>query len=192
MSNAPKIKKCDTINIHGTDFVGYKGLIDHAHQCGMKSLNTEILQFPNTENNETVIVKCTVRTNDDTVYTSIGDANPSNVNPSCAFSYIRVAETRAKSRAISDAYNVKNSIEDDCPESLLSAHHGDQDYSNNQSSSTKPASTKQLNFASNLIEANGHDPDKYIRDTFNKQFSDLTYYEADKIIKSFRQDPEMY
>jgi hypothetical protein len=94
----------------GTDVVLYKGLLDAAHRAGMVSMETEIQQYPSKDNDQTCIVRATVTFFADEdrrgIYAAIGDANPKNVGPMVAPHFIRMAETRAKARALRDALNV--------------------------------------------------------------------------------------
>jgi len=101
----------------GKDVVLYQGLLDAAHRAGMVSMSTEILQYPHADNDHTCIVRASVRLwvgragQDEGLghpreYTGIGDANPKNVGANIAPHFIRMAETRAKARALRDALNV--------------------------------------------------------------------------------------
>lgn len=86
-----------------------EGLRILANIKGIKSLTTEILQYPNKENAGVCIMKATLvgydidpKTDEliEVLYTSIGDANQSNTNKMVAPHFIRMAETRAISRAL--------------------------------------------------------------------------------------------
>ncbi len=90
----------------GKQFVLYAGLLDEAHSLGLSRVDTELLQTPHGTNANTAIVKASVRMNDDEVFTGIGDASPENVGRNIAPHIIRMAETRAKARALRDAVNV--------------------------------------------------------------------------------------
>ena len=94
------------VNLQGKNFVTYNGLIDLAHQMELKSITTEIIQFPNDENNNQCIVKAVATTFNEQVFEGYGDADPSNVNRMIAKHLIRMAETRAKARALRDLTNV--------------------------------------------------------------------------------------
>jgi len=93
------------IERQGKRFVLYAGLLEEAHSRGLRSIETDLLQIPDHENGEVAIVKAVVRT-EDGKYTGIGDASPENVNRAIAPHLIRMAETRAKARALRDAINV--------------------------------------------------------------------------------------
>lgn len=100
------------INRQGKDMVLYAGLVDAAHRAGLLGIQTAILQFPKQENGDTIIVFATAYFPGDTpeavrrAFTGIGDANPQNVGKNIAPHFIRMAETRAKARALRDALNV--------------------------------------------------------------------------------------
>ena len=109
------------INLQGKSFVTYEGLLDLAHQMGIVSLDVELLQFPNEENNMTAIARA-VATTEKNRFSDIGDASPRSVNNMLAPHIIRMASTRAKARALRDLTNVgmtaieELSIEDDVKE----------------------------------------------------------------------------
>ena len=53
------------INLQGKSYVTYEGLLDLAHQKNLKSLEVEIIQFPNKENNMTAICSARAATEDE-------------------------------------------------------------------------------------------------------------------------------
>jgi len=98
-----------------TRFVLYAGLLDLLHQTsgGLFAIETDIVQLPAAENAQTAICRAVVRVFDPhdadvvrRVTTGIGDANAGNVNRGMDGHVIRLAETRAKARALRDAVNV--------------------------------------------------------------------------------------
>ncbi len=95
-----------TIIRQGKQFVLYAGLLDEAHSKGITSLDTELLQPPSEANGQCAIVKASVRMQDGGVFTGLGDASPENVGRTIAPHIVRMAETRAKARALRDAVNV--------------------------------------------------------------------------------------
>lgn len=93
------------IERQGRKFVLYSGLLDEAHQRGLRSIETELLQVPSAQNGEVAIARAVVRT-EEGKFTGIGDASPQNVGRAIVPHVIRMAETRAKARALRDAINV--------------------------------------------------------------------------------------
>jgi len=87
------------------DAISFKGLLALAHDAGLKSTSTEVVQFPTDENRWTTVVRATIALASGT-FTGIGDANPENVNPEVAQHAVRVCETRALARALRVALNV--------------------------------------------------------------------------------------
>jgi hypothetical protein len=87
------------------EFVLYAGLLDMAHREGLRRITTKLVQVPSAENGQLAIVWAEVETNRG-AFTGIGDASPDNVGRMVALHTIRMAETRAKARALRDAINV--------------------------------------------------------------------------------------
>lgn len=99
------IKKEFIVERQGQTFVRYAGILDEAHEQGLKSIVTELVQTPNQDNRNTAICKAIVETSKG-IFTGIGDAAPDNVGRAMQNCLIRMAETRAKARALRDAINV--------------------------------------------------------------------------------------
>lgn len=93
------------INLQGKSFVTYEGLLDLAHQRGLKSLEVEIIQMPDSENNMTAICMA-MATTEEKKFQDIGDASPGSVNRALVPHLIRMASTRAKARVLRDLTNV--------------------------------------------------------------------------------------
>jgi len=89
----------------GRTFALYAGLLDKAHGRGLKGITTELVQVPSEANGQTAICRATVTTESGT-FTGLGDACPSSVSRTMVPHLIRLAETRAKARALRDAVNV--------------------------------------------------------------------------------------
>jgi hypothetical protein len=109
-SHAPLTTRIDIHNKDGQkvgekEVVTYAGVLALAHEDGLRSIRTKLVQIPDKENGQTAIVTAAVRTNKG-VFTGIGDANPGNVNRRIAPHLIRMAETRAKARALKDSANI--------------------------------------------------------------------------------------
>jgi len=99
------MKKEFTVERDGKTFVLYAGLLDMAHERGLKAVTTTLVQIPNEMNGNVAICHATVETEQGT-FTGLGDASPTNVNRMMSPHLIRMAETRAKARALRDAVNV--------------------------------------------------------------------------------------
>lgn len=96
----------------GKTFVLYAGLVDEAHERGLSEIRTELIQAPSAENGDVAIAKAavTLASADEVperTFEGIGDASPRNVSKNIAPHLIRMAETRAKARALRDAVNVE-------------------------------------------------------------------------------------
>jgi hypothetical protein len=102
----PKLDERFVISIEGQDFVKYAGLLDLAHQKKLCRLEVEILQYPTNENGMMAICKARAETATGECFTDIGDASPANCHARIAKHCLRLASTRAKSRAIRDCVNV--------------------------------------------------------------------------------------
>lgn len=85
--------------------VTYAGLLNRAHQEGLKSIKTTLVQAPSEANGMTAISMAEVET-EKGVFTDYGDANPENVDSIIVPHIIRMSVTRAKARALRDAINV--------------------------------------------------------------------------------------
>lgn len=99
------MKQQFVVESKGKPFCLYAGLLDEAHGQGLKHIDTELIQVPTADNQQTAIVRATVVTERGS-FTGIGDASPANVARVMVTCLIRMAETRAKARALRDAVNV--------------------------------------------------------------------------------------
>jgi len=99
------VKREFMVERNGRTFVLYAGLLDEAHRQGLKSITTQLIQVPGPDNGYTAICQAVVETSKG-VFSGIGDASPENVPPQMRMHLIRMAETRAKARALRDAVNV--------------------------------------------------------------------------------------
>lgn len=93
-------------DLKGKQFVLYQGLLDEAHGKGLKGIQTQIVQVPTPDNGQVAVVGAKVEMDEGRTFTGIGDASPENVGRAIAPHIIRMAETRAKARALRDAINV--------------------------------------------------------------------------------------
>ena len=94
------------VNLKGKEFVTYEGLLNEAHTKGLKRIATRIISLPDASNGNTCVVTAEVELEGGRVFHGIGDASPQNVNPMIKPHLVRMAETRAKARALRDAVNV--------------------------------------------------------------------------------------
>ncbi len=97
------------IERQGKRFVLYAGLLEEAHSRGLHKIETDLLQIPTPENNEVAIVGARVTMEMDgalRTFSGIGDASKENVGKNIQAHLIRMAETRAKARALRDAVNI--------------------------------------------------------------------------------------
>jgi hypothetical protein len=87
------------------EVVTYQGLLSKAHEEGLAHVATKLLQIPTEENGRTAVARALVETKKGR-FEALGDASPENVNSFIVPHLIRMAETRAKARALRDAVNV--------------------------------------------------------------------------------------
>jgi len=99
------LKKEFIIERQGKSFVLYAGLLEEAHAQGLKEVSTALLQVPTPDNGNMAVCSAVVETERGR-FTGIGDASPGNVSKMILPHLIRMAETRAKARALRDAVNV--------------------------------------------------------------------------------------
>ena len=91
-------------NISGKEFVKYEGLLNAFHENGGKEIRTELVQDHLGEE-VFFIFKATV-TGERGIFEGYGDACKGNVNPMIVKHMMRMAETRAKARALRDYNNI--------------------------------------------------------------------------------------
>jgi hypothetical protein len=91
--------------IGSKDVVTYAGLLAKAHDEGLARVKTTLVQIPSEDNGRTAIAKAEVQTGKG-LFEALGDASPENVNAFIVPHLIRMAETRAKARALRDAVNI--------------------------------------------------------------------------------------
>jgi hypothetical protein len=88
------------------EFVVYAGLLDLAHQKGLKALIIEVVQFPTKDNGNEAICKAMLESRDCEEFIDYGDAGPRNVSSYIAPHILRMASTRAKARVLRDFTNI--------------------------------------------------------------------------------------
>ena len=179
------------IERQGKRFVLYAGLLEEAHSRGLRSIETELLQVPAAENGDVAIVRAVVRL-EDGKYAGIGDASPQNVGRQIVPHIIRMAETRAKARALRDAINVGVAAfeelggEEVAGESVsrASAASSAQDEADNRQAGHEenrgglPATRKQLNYLEALVSDVVEDGITRFEEMVGKPIGELTREEA--------------
>lgn len=104
------IDKKYLIDRQGKTAVVYAGLLEAAHNAGLKRITTRMLQAPAEENRWTAIFHAEVELGDGSIFTGTGDANVENVARMVAPHFIRMGETRAKARALRDALSITDVV----------------------------------------------------------------------------------
>lgn len=176
----------------GRRFVLYAGLLEEAHARGLRSIETELLQVPHAENGEVAIARAVVRT-EEGKFSGIGDASPGNVSRAIAPHIIRMAETRAKARALRDAINVGvtaleelgDEEEEVVPEPVRETRVKGAQPEENKNELPKealPATRKQLNYLEALIADVVEDGVAKFEDMVGKPVSELSRGEASEWI----------
>ena len=181
------------IERQGRRFVLYAGLLEEGHTRGLRSIETELLQVPADENGEVAIVRAVVRT-EDGKFTGIGDASPENVNRTIAPHVIRMAETRAKARALRDAINVGVAALEELdgePEEFVPARESWQAAAQEppeprmpreENKNALPATRKQLNYLEALVADVVEDGIDKFEEMVGKPIGELTREEASEWI----------
>ena len=178
------------IERQGKRFVLYAGLLEEAHSRGLRSIETELLQVPAKENGEVAIVKAVIRT-EEGKFAGIGDASPQNVNRAIAPHLIRMAETRAKARALRDAINVGVTAFEELggpgeeevvePRGRRSGD-GRPKAQNEEGRGELPATRKQLNYLEALVSDVVEDGIGRFEEMVGKPVGELTREEASEWI----------
>jgi len=118
----PSLNQDMLVEVRGKKVPSYAGVLDLAHQHGLVSIRTSLIQAPTEENGREAIVHATITLLDaagdmpQRIFEALGDANPNNVNRPIAAHIIRMAETRAKGRAMRDATNIGLAIAEELGE----------------------------------------------------------------------------
>src|SRR6185436_3370308 len=84
--------------------VPYAELLSRGHDEGLARVRTSLHQVPTEDNGRLAIVKAEIETSKG-LFEAYGDADPTSVEERFVPHLIRVAETRAKARALRDAVN---------------------------------------------------------------------------------------
>jgi hypothetical protein len=111
------------VSLQGRAYSTWAYTLDTAHGMNTAPLvrflgiSTAIVQLPTTENGMVAVVHATVtwrNAEGDTVqFQGIGDANPTNCGPVGKTALLRMAEVRAKGRALRDSVNIGEVLEEE-------------------------------------------------------------------------------
>ncbi len=111
----PLDREKHVVSLQGKEYVLYAGVLSLAHEKGLLSIETLLVQIPGPDNEHTAIVKARVEFADGQRFEEYGDASPRNVTARIATALIRMAATRAKGRAMRDAVNVGETLAEELP-----------------------------------------------------------------------------
>lgn len=186
MSSKPIINEKFIIRVQGSEFVKYEGLLDLAHQKGLKSISTRIIQLPNKENGNTCIVKAICKTEDGNEFHGIGDAAPNSVNRMIVPHLIRMAETRAKARALRDLTNVgMTAFEEITTDEEPVNSNGYRSNRNNNDYVITEAQLKRLYAIANKAGVNSQKVQEHVFKRFKKKPEELTKSEYDIVCAGY-------
>lgn len=188
---------------NGRTFVLYAGLLDEAHRQGLKSITTQLIQVPGPDNGYTAICQAVVETSKG-VFSGIGDASPENVPPQMRMHLIRMAETRAKARALRDAVNVGVAALEELAEEAEAVEAGPagrragrgapRQLLPEESGAGGPAATEAQMRAIRAIGRTRHQfsddqLEELARERFGKGLAELSRREASALIDDLRSGP---
>lgn len=218
------MRKDFMVERQGKTFCLYAGLLDLAHQTGLLSIKTSLVQIPSEANNRTAICTAVVTMIKDGVekeFTGIGDAAPNNVAPAMQNCLIRMAETRAKARALRDAVNIGVAAFEELGD--VDAHDGAPErgyatggYVRNgrpqrgQDSMSQPppalkssppqqrenaseseATTSQMEAIRSLCKRQSIEPEAFAKETLNSPLESLSQTQASELIKQLNSKRQL-
>lgn len=165
-------------NIKGKDFVLYAGLLDLAHQIGIRSIRVKTIQFPTQENGLEAICEAYVESKNGDNFIEIADANPNNVAPLVKQHILRMAATRAKARALRDMTNIGIT----CLEELgnIDEVKNDQSNQNNHQSNVPPVQKNKQGNESTDGKTKGNEKKTAAAQEKKKEKPKETFSESDK------------
>lgn len=182
--------------LQGKQFVLYGGLLHLAHQDGLTSVHTEILQFPNDDNANCCIIRATVQTTKGT-FTGIGDASPSNVNRMIAAHLIRMSETRAIARALRVATNVSMTALEELggddhfePPKKQINRSNDKQINRSEEAGSGGATQKQKSYLWKLAQMQGWDQEElasFVETLVDEKLENMSQKGASKAIDQLNQ-----
>jgi hypothetical protein len=104
---SPEFRKHFVVTIEGQDFVKYGGLITLAKESKLlKGIRSQLIQAPTPENGNLAIVAACAVDAEGNEWWALGDADDKNCNRKVAAAKVRIADTRAKGRALRDLLGI--------------------------------------------------------------------------------------
>jgi hypothetical protein len=170
-----KLKKEFLVERQGKTFALYAGLLDLAHQEGLKAIRTKLLQIPTKENGNMAICFAEVET-EKGIFSGIGDASPENVSRMMVPHILRMAETRSKARAMRDAVNVGVAALEELGDDVAGSDEHDE-VAQKRASRQDTASPAQVVVVYKIGESFGmtrDDVDKLCKETYEKPINVLS------------------
>ncbi len=157
------IEKQFVVQRQGRDFVLYAGLVAAAHTQGLRRITTQLIQAPTEANGNMAIVHAQVET-DLGVFDGLGDASPANVGKMIAPHALRMAETRAKARALRDALNVGMAVLEELADEAADAGPAHRSPAPQRPTPPAPAPATPPTLHAQVIDPNGPAPaEAYVR-----------------------------
>jgi hypothetical protein len=104
------------IKLGDREYATYQGVLAEAHERGLQSIETSLVQIPGPDNDHVAIARAVVTMKDGTRFEEWGDSSPRNTNARIATALCRMALTRAKGRALRDAVNVGQTLLEELPD----------------------------------------------------------------------------
>src|SRR5690348_1215573 len=117
----------------------YREALNFAHKVGLIGFETEFIIPLCNPAVELYVAHAVAKFADGSSFSGLGDANPANVNANVARHMPRMAETRAKARALGDALNLDANFSDE---------FGGDDTDESETFTPKPAAAKRQPAAS--------------------------------------------
>ena len=137
-------KRGHICNLKGKKYVLFPGLIELAHENGLKSITNDIISIDMQA--QTAVCQCTVIGERGTFVTH-GDATPQNTGKMVASAFIRMAETRATARALRFYLGIGMTARDELP-------------SNGNGADQEPEQPKEPITIQNFVKENAHIEDQ--------------------------------
>jgi hypothetical protein len=100
------------VDLHGKEYITHAGLLEMAHEQGIKSIITELISWD--PERRAAVVMATA-TGERGTFTGLGDASPENVGRNIANATLRMAETRASNRAMRSYLGVGMTTAEEMP-----------------------------------------------------------------------------